>query len=65
VRSQAHEVNWYQTDGTYQGDVNDFKAGWSAVANACKSIAPEVKMFFTPNMADIASASIHSPQVGC
>jgi hypothetical protein len=57
----AHEVNWYQTDGTYQGDVNDFKAGWSAVANACKSIAPEVKMFFTPNMADIATFKSYYP----
>jgi hypothetical protein len=44
---QAHEVNWYQTDGTYSGTASDFKAGWAAVAGACKTIAPDVKMFFT------------------
>ncbi|KAM0754252.1 hypothetical protein T439DRAFT_323118 [Meredithblackwellia eburnea MCA 4105] len=48
----AHEVNWYQSDGTYTGGVSDFKAGWAAVAAACKSIAPEVKMWYTPNVAD-------------
>lgn len=40
----AHEVNWYQEDGTYEGDVSDFKEGWAVVAAACKSIAPDVKM---------------------
>lgn len=40
----AHEVNYYQEDGTYQGDVNDFKAGWAAVSAACKEYAPEVKV---------------------
>jgi len=51
----AHEVNWYQTDGTYTGGVAEFKAGWAAVAAACKQIAPDVKMFFTPNSADIGT----------
>jgi hypothetical protein len=49
----GHEVNWYQTDGTYTGGPSDFKAGWSAVAKACKKIAPSVKMFFTPNVASL------------
>ncbi|KAM0750419.1 hypothetical protein T439DRAFT_252227 [Meredithblackwellia eburnea MCA 4105] len=48
----AHEVNYYQTDGTYQGTAADFKAGWAAVAAAVKS-NPKVKMFFTPNIADL------------
>lgn len=46
----AHEVNWYQRDGTYQGDAADFKEGWAVVARACRTIAPEVKMWFTPNV---------------
>ncbi|GAA5891140.1 hypothetical protein JCM8208_002516 [Rhodotorula glutinis] len=49
----AHEVNYYQADGTYQGDVNDFKEGWDVVAKACRSIAPEVKMWYTPNVASL------------
>ncbi|GAA6046941.1 hypothetical protein JCM3770_003440 [Rhodotorula araucariae] len=49
----AHEVNYYQTDGTYQGDVNDFKEGWDVVAKACREIAPEVKMWYTPNSASL------------
>ncbi|GAA5847866.1 hypothetical protein JCM3766R1_001212 [Sporobolomyces carnicolor] len=50
----AHEVNYYQSDGTYQGTVDDFKEGWDVVAKACRSIAPEVKMFFTPNVASLS-----------
>ncbi|GAA6010141.1 hypothetical protein JCM10207_005636 [Rhodosporidiobolus poonsookiae] len=46
----AHEVNYYVTDGTYQGGVDDFKAGWAAVADAVKDNTM-VKMFFTPNVA--------------
>ncbi|BGP42171.1 hypothetical protein JCM10450v2_006261 [Rhodotorula kratochvilovae] len=49
----AHEVNYYQQDGTYQGDVNDFKEGWDVVAKACREIAPEVKMWWTPNVASL------------
>jgi len=40
----AHEVNWYQTDGTYQGDAHDFKEGWATVAAAVAD-NPKVKMF--------------------
>ncbi|WAQ90822.1 hypothetical protein PtA15_13A221 [Puccinia triticina] len=46
----AHEVNYYQTDGTYQGTAADFKAGWAAMADAIKKIAPSVKMWWTPNV---------------
>ncbi|GAA6057184.1 hypothetical protein JCM3770_004366, partial [Rhodotorula araucariae] len=46
----AHEINWYLTDGTYQGTVEDFKAAWDAVAAAVAD-NPLVKMFFTPNIA--------------
>ncbi|GAA5956920.1 hypothetical protein JCM10213_003043, partial [Rhodosporidiobolus nylandii] len=49
----AHEVNYYQSDGTYQGTVDDFKEGWAVVAKACKEIAPEVKMWYTPNVASV------------
>ena len=43
----AHEVNWYQTSGTYTGTAADFQAGWAAVSAAIDEIAPDVKMFFT------------------
>ncbi|GAA5932681.1 hypothetical protein JCM1841_006936 [Sporobolomyces salmonicolor] len=46
----AHEVNYYQTDGTYQGTADDFKEGWAAVAAAVAD-NDLVKMFFTPNVA--------------
>lgn len=46
----AHEVNWYQTDGTYSGGVNEFKQAWAAVAAAVQG-NPLVKMFYTPNIA--------------
>ncbi|GAA5823087.1 hypothetical protein JCM11251_007481 [Rhodosporidiobolus azoricus] len=49
----AHEVNYYQQDGTYQGGVDDFKEGWAVVAKACAEIAPEVKMWYTPNVASV------------
>ncbi|BGP44038.1 hypothetical protein JCM10449v2_008095 [Rhodotorula kratochvilovae] len=46
----AHEINWYLTDGTYQGTVDDFKPAWDVVAAAVAD-NPLVKMFFTPNIA--------------
>ncbi|GAA5947710.1 hypothetical protein JCM3765_001045 [Sporobolomyces pararoseus] len=46
----AHEVNWYQSDGTYKGTKDDFKEGWATVAAAVAD-NPKVKMFFTPNVA--------------
>ncbi|KAH9444819.1 hypothetical protein Pst134EB_025077 [Puccinia striiformis f. sp. tritici] len=46
----AHEANYYQTDGTYQGTAADFKAGWATVADAIDKIAPSVKMWWTPNV---------------
>ncbi|KAL7340612.1 glycoside hydrolase superfamily [Rhodotorula toruloides] len=46
----AHEVNWYVTDGTYQGGVQDFKPAWAEVAKAVAD-NPKVRMFFTPNVA--------------
>ncbi|BGP02038.1 glycoside hydrolase family 26 protein [Rhodotorula toruloides] len=49
----AHEVNYYQEDGTYQGGVSDFKEGWDVVAKACRQIAPKVKMWYTPNVASL------------
>lgn len=57
----AHEVNYYQSDGTYQGNAADFKAGWAAVAAACKQIAPEVKMWWTPNVAAASSYDQYTP----
>jgi hypothetical protein len=49
----AHEVNYYLTDGTYSGTIDDFKEGWSVVASTCKTIAPDVKMWYTPNVASL------------
>ncbi|GAA5893977.1 hypothetical protein JCM6882_007948, partial [Rhodosporidiobolus microsporus] len=49
----AHEVNYYQKDGTYQGNVDDFKLGWSVMAKARDDLAPNVKMWFTPNFGDL------------
>ncbi|SGY60910.1 BQ5605_C007g04502 [Microbotryum silenes-dioicae] len=57
----AHEVNYYQEDGTYQGDASDFKAGWAAVSAACKQIAPAVKMWYTPNIADESQYDAYYP----
>jgi len=60
----AHEVNWYQTDGTYSGGVDDFQAGWKAVSAAIDEIAPDVKMFFTPNVASEDQYDKYYPQAG-
>ncbi|KAI5474492.1 glycoside hydrolase family 26 protein [Pseudohyphozyma bogoriensis] len=55
----AHEVNWYLSDGTYSGTVDDFKEGWSVVAAACQPLG--VKMWFTPNVADLATYQEYFP----
>lgn len=57
----AHEVNYYQKDGTYQGTAADFKAGWAAVSAAVKSIAPLVKMWWTPNVDTASGYSAYEP----
>lgn len=57
----AHEVNYYQEDGTYQGGVSDFKEGWAVVAAAIKEHAPAVKMWFTPNVANLAQYDEYYP----
>eukprot|EP00918_Siedleckia_nematoides_P006502 GHVU01014159.1.p1 GENE.GHVU01014159.1~~GHVU01014159.1.p1 ORF type:complete len:440 (+),score=36.12 GHVU01014159.1:333-1652(+) len=59
----AHEVNYYQTDGTYQGTADDFKKGWAAVSAAVKSIAPQVKMWWTPNVASAESYAQYEPDL--
>ncbi|GAA5851901.1 hypothetical protein JCM8547_000093 [Rhodosporidiobolus lusitaniae] len=46
----AHEVNYYITDGTYQGSMSDFKTAWAVVAAALAD-NDKVFMFFTPNVA--------------
>jgi len=56
----AHEVNYYQTDGTYTGTASDFKAGWATVANACKSNSM-VDMWFTPNIANMQQYQEYFP----
>lgn len=52
----------YQTDGTYSGDAADFKAGWAAVASACKEFAPQVKMWWTPNVASDSNYAQYEPE---
>ncbi|TKA51435.1 hypothetical protein B0A53_05348 [Rhodotorula sp. CCFEE 5036] len=54
----AHEVNWYTTDGTYQGGVEDFKAAWTVVAKAVAD-NDKVKMFYTPNVAGSLNDYVH------
>ncbi|GAA5974721.1 hypothetical protein JCM11641_007239 [Rhodosporidiobolus odoratus] len=49
----GHEVNYYQLDGTYQGTVHDFKLGWAVMAKARNDLAPDVKMWYTPNFATL------------
>lgn len=51
----------YQSERVYQGTASDFKAGWAAVAAACKEIAPEVKMWWTPNVAAASSYQEYEP----
>ncbi|GAA5909600.1 hypothetical protein JCM6882_003470 [Rhodosporidiobolus microsporus] len=46
----AHEINWYLSDGTYKGSIDDFKEAWPLVAAAVAD-NDLVKMFFTPNVA--------------
>lgn len=46
-----HEVNWYQFHGECPGTAEDFKLGWEVLAKAIKDIAPEVKMWWCPNLA--------------
>jgi len=53
----GHEMNYYQNDAdyngkgrdTYPGDADDFLLGFRTVARACKKLAPEVKMIWSPN----------------
>ncbi|KAG0147434.1 hypothetical protein CROQUDRAFT_715091 [Cronartium quercuum f. sp. fusiforme G11] len=62
--SQAVAITFspfYQTDGTYQGTADDFKKGWAAVAAAVKSIAPEVQMWWTPNVASAENYAQYEP----
>jgi hypothetical protein len=55
------KLDSYQTDGTYVGTAADFKAGWAAVSAACKSIAPDVKMWWSPNVASADSYAAYAP----
>lgn len=57
----GHEMNWYLTDGTYQGDASGFISAWKAVAAACKEVAPDVKMFWTPNIENDAAYAKYWP----
>jgi hypothetical protein len=42
--SSFAQINWYQTDGTYKGTADDFKAAWTVIAAAVKN-NPKVKMY--------------------
>lgn len=47
----AHEMNWYVTDGTYQGTSQDFITAWKNIYDAnCKN-NEHVKCFWSPNQA--------------
>jgi len=58
----AHEMNYYQTDGTYPGGPSDFIEGWGVVAAAVKAqCGSKVKMFWTPNVASASSYAQYAP----
>ncbi|KAK4049715.1 hypothetical protein OIV83_003990 [Microbotryomycetes sp. JL201] len=46
----AHEVNWYQTDGTYSGGPAEFKEAWATLYEAVKHNS-KIRMFYCPNVA--------------
>ncbi|PWN51401.1 hypothetical protein IE53DRAFT_378985 [Violaceomyces palustris] len=63
----AHEVNWYVTTGEYasgqdQG-VSEFIVAFEQVAKACKDIAPSVKMWYSPNAADLTVYEKYLPNM--
>lgn len=60
-RTDRSRHDSYQTDGTYQGTASDFKAGWAAVAAAVRQTAPDVKMWWTPNVASAQNYAQYAP----
>ncbi|MBW0487119.1 hypothetical protein O181_026834 [Austropuccinia psidii MF-1] len=58
----AHEMNYYQTVGPYTGTPEDFKEGWDVVAEACRLIAPTVKMWWSPNVASAENYAQYTPR---
>ncbi|MBW0511531.1 hypothetical protein O181_051246 [Austropuccinia psidii MF-1] len=47
----AHEMNWYQRAREYSGNAKHFKEAWAVVTWAVRKYAPEVLMFWCPNVA--------------
>lgn len=60
----AHEMNWYQVDGTYTGGVSDFQTGWKVLAKAIEEHAPETKLWWSPNVGSDSDYERYWPQEG-
>lgn len=60
----AHEMNWYQTDGTYSGGVSDFQTGWKVLSKAIEEHAPETKLWWSPNVGSDSDYEKYYPKEG-
>ena len=60
----AHEMNWYQVDGTYSGGVQDFQTGWKVLSKAIEEHAPETKLWWSPNVGSDADYERYYPKEG-
>merc|ERR1711920_894853 len=57
-------MNWYQTDGTYSGGVEDFQTGWKVLSAAIEEHAPETKMYWSPNVGSDSDYEKYYPREG-
>lgn len=60
----AHEMNWYQVDGTYSGGVSDFQTGWKVLSKAIEEHAPETKLWWSPNVGSDSDYERYYPKEG-
>jgi hypothetical protein len=60
----AHEMNWYQVDGTYSGGVSEFQTGWKVLSKAIEEYAPETKLWWSPNVGSDSDYEKYYPKEG-
>jgi len=60
----AHEMNWYQQDGTYSGGIEDFQTGWRVLSAAIEEHAPDTKMWWSPNVGSMDAYKKYYPKSG-
>lgn len=60
----AHEMNWYQVDGTYSGGVQDFQTGWKVLSKAIEEHAPQTKLWWSPNVGSDEDYERYWPKEG-